>query len=271
MSDLELQQYLFDLQGYLVIENVLTPTEVVTLNQLIDQQHLPTPDKQIRFGRAAGGAPAGPGFLAWGQPFCNLLDHMEIMPMLRLRLGDCFRLDRIYGIQMCRGMPRGHLHADYGATSPTSKSQPGEYHHFGVNEILSGFTVVAWSLSDAGPESGGFCCIPGSHKSNYKLPPQIFDDPVQASCVVIPSTPAGSAVLFSEALTHGTAAWYGEHQRRTLLYKYCVSQTAWSARRVSPPDNVQLTPRQRILFSEPAEPYRHFPSLFEEVEDDSEK
>ena len=98
MSDLELQQYLFDLQGYLVIENILTPTEVVTLNQLIDQQHLPTPDKQIRFGRAAGGAPAGPGFLAWGQPFCNLLDHMEIMPMLRLRLGDCFRLDCIYGI-----------------------------------------------------------------------------------------------------------------------------------------------------------------------------
>ena len=48
MSDLELQQYLFDLQGYLVIENILTPTEVVTLNQLIDQQNLPTPDKQLR-------------------------------------------------------------------------------------------------------------------------------------------------------------------------------------------------------------------------------
>ena len=126
MSDLELQQYLFDLQGYLVIENILTPTEVVTLNQLIDQQHLPTPDKQLRFGSAAGGAPAGPGFLAWGQPFCNLLDHMEIMPILRLRLGDCFRLDRIYGIQMCHGMRQGHLDADYGATSPTSKSRPGE-------------------------------------------------------------------------------------------------------------------------------------------------
>ena len=48
MGDLELQQYLFDLQGYLVIENVLTPTEVATLNQLIDQQNLPTPDKQLR-------------------------------------------------------------------------------------------------------------------------------------------------------------------------------------------------------------------------------
>ena len=52
MSNLELQQYLLDLQGYLVIENILTPAEVGTLNQLIDQQHLPTPDKQIRFGHA---------------------------------------------------------------------------------------------------------------------------------------------------------------------------------------------------------------------------
>ena len=271
MGDLELQQYLFDLQGYLVIENVLTPTEVATLNQLIDQQNLPTPDKQLRFGGAAGGAPAGPGFLAWGQPFCDLLDHMTIMPMLRLQLGDCFRLDRIYGIQMCQGMPRGHLHAAYGATSSSSKSRSGEYHHFDVNEIHSGFTVVTWSLSDAGPEYGGFCCIPGSHKSNYKLPQQIFDDPAQTPCIEIPPAPAGSAVLFSEALTHGTAAWYGEHQRRTLLYKYCVSHTAWSARRVSPPDNVKLTPRQRILFSEPADPYRFFPSLFEEAEDDNKK
>ena len=28
----------------------------------------------------------------------------------------------------------------------------------------------------------------------------------------------------------------------------------------------KLTPRQKILFREPADPYRHFPSLFEGVE-----
>jgi hypothetical protein len=30
--DLEMQQYLFDLQGYLVLENVLSPADVATLN-----------------------------------------------------------------------------------------------------------------------------------------------------------------------------------------------------------------------------------------------
>ena len=30
MNDLELQQYLFDVQGYLVIENVLNPEELAS-------------------------------------------------------------------------------------------------------------------------------------------------------------------------------------------------------------------------------------------------
>ena len=52
MNDLELQQYLFDLQGYLVIENALSSKAVATLNQIIDEQDLPPPGKSPRFGSA---------------------------------------------------------------------------------------------------------------------------------------------------------------------------------------------------------------------------
>ncbi len=43
----ELQQYLFDLQGYLVINNVLGAVEVAELNRLIDAQRLPSPRERI--------------------------------------------------------------------------------------------------------------------------------------------------------------------------------------------------------------------------------
>ena len=86
MDDLELQQYLFDLQGYLVIEDVLNPEEVGQLNELMDLQDVPAPEESPRFGSAAGRAPEGPGFLQWGKPFCDLLDHPRIMPVLRFRL-----------------------------------------------------------------------------------------------------------------------------------------------------------------------------------------
>ena len=40
MNDLETLQYLFDVQGYLVLENVLDAEEVAALNHLLDA-HLP--------------------------------------------------------------------------------------------------------------------------------------------------------------------------------------------------------------------------------------
>ena len=286
MNDLELLQYLFDLQGYLVIENALSSEEVATLNRLIDEQNLPPPAESTRFGsaptlasslvkaesavsesraKADRTAPVGSGFLGWGKPFCDLLDHPAIMPVLRLRLGDAFRLDRLYGMNMSKGMSYGGLHADYGATAPQSSMQPGEYYAFRTNQIYEGFIVVAWALSDSGPEHGGFCCIPGSHKSNYKLPQRIRDDHDLSPNVVIPAMPAGSVILFTESLTHGTASWHAEHVRRTVLYKYCVSHIAWTSKRVETPTNVELTPVQKILLREPGDPLRHFPSLFEEA------
>jgi len=261
-SDQELQQYLFDLQGYLVIHDVLEAGEVTELNRLIDAQRLPSPRESIRFGSAAGKHGPDHGFLNWGEPFCRLLDHEGIMPILRLRLGDCFRLDRLYGLRMHKGQTMGSMHADYGASAPNSFTRPGERFHFAPNGIYEGFTVVAWNLADAGPNCGGLWCIPGSHKSNFKLPRQIHEAPEKASCVVIPDVPAGSVVLFSEAMMHGTAPWRADHERRTLLFKYCVSQMAWSRARVLPPPDVRLTPRQQALLTEPADPHTFVPSLF---------
>src|SRR2546421_11693088 len=74
-SNQELQQYLFDLQGYLVIHNVLGAAEVAELNRLIDAQRLPSPRGSIRFGSAAGKHGPDHGFLNWGEPVCRLLDH----------------------------------------------------------------------------------------------------------------------------------------------------------------------------------------------------
>ena len=261
-SDRDLQQYLFDLHGYLVIRDVLKPAEVAELNRLIDAQQLPSPREKIRFGSAAGKHGPDHGFLNWGEPFCRLLDHEAIMPMLRLRLGDCFRLDRLYGIRMHRGQSMGAMHADYGASALNTFVKPGERFQFAPNGIYEGFVVAAWSLADAGPAHGGFWCIPGSHKSNFKVPRQIHEAPEKAACVVIPEIPAGSVVLFTEAVMHGTAPWRADHERRTLLYKYCVSHMAWSRARVLPPPDIPLTSRQQALLTEPADPHTFVPSLF---------
>lgn len=234
----EVQKYLFDLQGYMVLEDVLSATEMRALNQLIDVQSLPEPTLESREGRFGR-------FLAWGSPFCALLDHPAIMPALRFLLGDGFRLDHYYGIHLREGTGPLPLH---GGNTPYD---PPEYYHFRNDRMFNGLTVVSWNLTDTGPERGGFCCIPGSHKSNYPCPPAIRGAHWEAPCVAVPVVRAGSVLIFTEALTHGTAPWTAPEMRRSLLFKYSPAQQSWSKNHIRPPEGVELTPRQQLLFEPP--------------------
>ena len=101
--------------------------------------------------------------------------------------------------------------------------------------------VAAWNLADTGPGKGGFCCIPGSHKSNYRIPQSIRGAHQDGPWTKIIEAPAGSVTLFTEALIHGTARWEAPYERRTLLFKYCVSNMSWGSKRVTAPDGYQLS------------------------------
>lgn len=271
----ELTQYLYDLQGYLVVEDVLSKEEVAELNAILDDTLNPIPEDWedqlkenphgqagiYRFGAAGGSHGTNPGFLQYGEPFCRLMDHPLTMEIMRLQLGDCFRLDRIFGMRMCKGMPSGRLHSDYGASEPFTRAEPGKPYFQPAFQALHGFAVAAFNLADSGPETGGLCLIPSSHNSHFKLPQCIregrFDD-----VVICPEAPAGSVTFFSEATTHGTMAWKADHQRRSLLYKYCASQLTWSRARVLAPEGVELNDRQQRLLEEPAGAHWFFDTLF---------
>lgn len=273
----ELFQYLYDLQGYLVVEDVLSEEQVETLNRILDET-LPdfpsergerTQEKSLgvydnyRFGMAGGSYKSNPGFLAYGQPFVDLLDHPLTMQIMRMQLGEAFRLDRIFGMRMEKGMPSGRLHSDYGASEPFTRAERGKYYPQPGHQALHGFAVAAFNLSDSGPETGGLCCIPGSHNSHFKLPDCIRNGTLEG-VVICPEAPSGSVTFFTEATTHGTMAWKADHERRSLLYKYCASQLTWSRTRVTEPENLTLTHRQQRLLEEPAGAQWFFESLFKE-------
>ncbi|MBV7335841.1 phytanoyl-CoA dioxygenase family protein [Chloroflexi bacterium TSY] len=234
----EVERYKFDVQGYLILEDVLTRDEVAELNHLIDSQNLPDPGLETRGARFGN-------YLTWGALFCTLLDHPTIMPYLKVILGDGFRLDHYYGIYMRAGTERLNLH---GGNTPYD---PPEYYHFRNGQMYNGLTVIAWNLTDTGPDHGGFCCIPGSHKANYPCPQEIREAHIDSGLVVVPEARAGSVVIFTEALTHGTAPWTAEHHRRSLLYKYSPAQQSWSKTHIQTPEGVTLTARQQLLFEPP--------------------
>ena len=86
------EKFQVDLEGYLVIKNVLTEDEVAEMNEIIDN-----------------GNRQGPPSL-WGEPFKRLIDHPKILPYLIELLGPHVRLDHDYSLFMEKGQGRGGLH-----------------------------------------------------------------------------------------------------------------------------------------------------------------
>ena len=197
------------------------------------------------------------GFLTWGQPFVDLLDHERIMPLLKVILGDGFRLDHYYAIYLEAGAERLGLH---GGNTPYD---PPEYYHFRNGQMYNGLTVVSWNLADTGPVHA-VLLHSGQPQGQLSLS---AGNPGGPCRVRLRGGAGGEGRVgddFTEALTHGTAPWQAAHQRRSLLFKYSPGQQSWSKGHIKPPDGVALTGRQALLF-EP--PYFHArASLFEEVQ-----
>ena len=233
------ERYFFDLNGYIVFEEVLTKDELARMNAAIEAQGLPPATDEIgsqRFG----------GFFLWDETFRRLINHPRVLGPLREIVGEKLRLDHAYGIVMSKGNVGLSLH---GGGTPYD---PAQYYVCRNGRMYNGLTVAAWTLVDVGPEDGGFCCIPGSHKSHFPLPSEVRHFRAHRDWVRHVPMKAGSVVLFTEALTHGTLPWQADHDRRAILLKYAPGHLAWGAARPIPSElEPLLDAEQRRLFEPP--------------------
>jgi hypothetical protein len=121
--------------------------------------------------------------------------------------------------------PNGHTEAvplhcareDYGFESARYEIHQGR--------ICCDDFVVFPYLDDVHPGDGGLAVVPGSHKSQFARPPQLFSRGRIEGVVppgVINITPAaGDVVIMPEALPHGVLPWKAaDRQRRVLMLRY---------------------------------------------------
>jgi hypothetical protein len=236
----EQQRYLFDLQGYLTVPGALSPDTVQELNRELDEmiRSETLPDMRThRFDR----------LLPRSALFRMLIDNPVVMPVLEELLGRDFRLDHDYADVIRSGLsPIGAtLH---GGAQPF---RPAEFYIAGGGRSHSGLTVVAYNLGDVGPEDGGFACVPGSHKAAFAFPKDWRSLTEPHACVQRVFGPAGTAVVFTEALTHGPLPWSADHERRTIFFKYNAAPIAWSRTYYDAEDFADLSEAQRVMLRRP--------------------
>jgi hypothetical protein len=234
------ERYLFDLQGYLVVPNALSAGTLKTLNAALDEKIAERVDP-------TSGTHRFMDLLTWGQPYLDLIDQDSIMPYVEALVGNNFRLDHVYLDIIRRGLsPIGAtLHGGAVPFDPTTYFR----HHNG--EFQNGLTVVAYNLANVNPGEGGFAAVPGSHKSNFSFPAGWKDLVDPQPCVEQVTGPAGTAVIFTEALTHGSLPWQADHERRTIFYKYSPHAVAWIAEYPEAADHEGLTDSQRAILEAP--------------------
>src|SRR5258708_6474059 len=144
----EEERYLFDLQGYLVLENALDAETVARMNAELDARAVRDP-KWL-------GQPGNDkllDLLTWGPDFLALLDHPRLLPMLKAILGSHMRYDHDYAIFLQPGGAGLFLH---GGGTPYDASQ---YYHVIKDRIYCGLAVAVYALTDVPAGAGGFACI----------------------------------------------------------------------------------------------------------------
>ncbi|MEM7131108.1 MAG: phytanoyl-CoA dioxygenase family protein [Chloroflexota bacterium] len=230
------------LQGYLVVKDVLTSTAVAAMNAQADDAFPASGnDEEDKFRRTSYVS-------RWGPDFQNLIDHPKMLPYLVGLLGPKVRVDHDYCIFMNKGASRGRLHG--GETDRAGD----HWYKYRDGVMRYGLTVVTFFLSEAAEGDGGFCCIPGSHKSNFvdSLPEDVRHYERVPHYVLQPAVEAGDALIFTEALMHGTMRWTASHERRALLYKYSPGHSAWSQAYYNPADYPNATEQQIRMMAPPS-------------------
>ena len=237
----EEQCFLFDTFGYLIIPNALDNDQVSklrkTLRYPVEQWDPLVPSK---------------GVLHWHKIWRDLLDVDTLSPILEELIGDpilmttrktnddddkhflplpTFRLDHInIHTHIDNNFKGGILHG-----GPLGDTNGMFRYHDGY--FSNGLISVSFELYDTYQNNGGFCCIPGTHKSNIKLP-DIWKDLSKGVASWVKRIPAkpGEAIIFTEALIHGTLPWDVDSKRSTVFYKYSPHSSSWSSEYFDPED-----------------------------------
>jgi len=240
-------KYLFDLNGYIVLPSAFAPQEVKLANEAVDahiEAHLHERTGSLRtsslYGRdsraLAGDGRTGRfdmgGMLGWPRPHCEpfraVLSHPSIAPVLNELLGAGYRLDHSpLMIAQSKGSEGHTLHG--GAVTESGEPAWPLAYEFRHGQMRNQLLTVCMQLTEAGPGDGGFCVVPGSHKSNFPIPPDLADlaDEELAEFVRQPRLRPGDCLIFTEAALHGTLPWTAEHQRRTVIYRFAPAGAAY--------------------------------------------
>jgi hypothetical protein len=253
-----MEDYLFDLRGYLILRNAVDPGHVQELNDILDdvpelEQYEWWGNVQRKDNNKEAGLELHNIFEA-GEPFERLVDHPAWIDHMLHYCGEegtyvegLFIDECMATIRRTGGFFGAHSGGWQGALRGKYVFEHGKFRCGQVNILLA--------LTDIGPGDGGTVIIPGSHKSNFEHPDLTQHPPFgqrvpmeELEGMMEVHLNAGDALLFTDGTTHGANPRTNPGERRVVILRYGPS---WGARafgyQYSEELLARVTPSQRAI------------------------
>jgi len=233
----ELNDYLFDLNGYRVIKNAVSPEQVAQMNQWINEH----PVDKSKVGQWIDHVEVQTymnedgvnyqNIIEGGKVFEDLLTSPAWYPDVKRYIGNFGSLSLNECLLNVRAQG-GYIGMHSGGHMPW---MTGLFRHPQTAEWFVGQINIIVALSDVGPGDGPTTVVPGSHKSATPHPyfksqkdggntVTNYDTPAsEAEGMIECCLKAGDALIFTDGITHGSSARKNPGFRKVLLYRYCPS------------------------------------------------
>jgi len=261
----QLQDYLFDLRGYLILKNAVSAEDIAELNAALDAfpklEYKEWHGNVERFDNNGVCGTELQNIVEGGEAFEKLIDHPSWVDLMRHYCGEEDSYFRGLFIDECFASLRrsGGFFPIHSGGHQSELRVQYKYEH---NVFRCGQVNILLALTDIGPGDGGTMVIPGSHKSNFQHPDAHRQDfgahrhMDELYGVHEVHLKAGDALLFSDAIAHGASTRTNPGERRVVIYRYGPrwGATRW-AYEYSPELLARLTPERRAIL-EPVTPRR---------------
>lgn len=235
-TDEYLIDYLFDLNGYIVVKKAVQKQDLEEMNLWVDD-HWNFVDGKCRKTDEDSGNWIGDveTHTYSGVDGCNFQNVIEGGPVFRrlinypVWIDHCRRfINPTNGLSLHENLLNirgqgGYIGIHGGGAIPLCYLT---FRQENTGEWMVGQIDVIIALQDVGPGDGATTIIPGSHKSAMKHPMLLqegYRSDVTAGAQVGMKEiylETGDVLMFADALTHGSAARTNPGYRRIVLYRY---------------------------------------------------
>ena len=273
------RDYLFDLHGYLVLPGALAERDLAAMNRWLDDHwsYVEEPPRGGERGKLQKGRWIGhvelhsyspddgvnfQNIVEGGEVFERLIDYRAWLPLVSRYVNPVNRLS-IHETLLNVRTRGGFLYIHSGGHVPLSYMT---FRQHNTGAWMVGQINVMMALNDIGPGDGPTVLVPGSHKTTEVHPRlEVEGQPITAATHERQGAGnalgmrevhlrAGDVLLFTDAVTHGSAERTNPGYRRTVLYRY-------SPRHIRTRFNYQLSPAlrgrltpERLAILEPVPP-----------------